>query len=190
MYELLVIGFKQDMFRASSVLNRLIGLDDAWTVDLRDGVAVYRDYNGRVRIDQSYQMTTGEGAAWGALWGSLVGSLVAVPFTAGASAAVAGGAVAAGLLGGGKLAPDGGALDANWLKSEVGISESFVLEVGRMIEPGDSAIFALVRTADPEYVAAQFRGYGGIVVRSTLTKAQSDKVQALLQSNLQGSEPV
>jgi uncharacterized membrane protein len=190
MYELIVIGFKQDMFRASSVLNRLIGLDDAWTVDLRDGVAVYRDYDGRVRIDQSYQMTTGEGAAWGALWGSLVGALMAVPFTAGASAAVAGGAVAAGLLGGGMLGAAGGALDANWWKSEVGIADEFVLEIGRMLEPGDSAIFVLVRTVDPEFVAAQFRGYGGSVLRTSLTKEQGDKVQTLLHSDLQACVPV
>jgi uncharacterized membrane protein len=26
-------------------------------VDLHDAVAVYRDYNGKLRVDQSYQMT-------------------------------------------------------------------------------------------------------------------------------------
>jgi uncharacterized membrane protein len=189
MYELIVVGFKQDMYRASAVLNKLIALDDAWTVDLRDGVAVYRDYDNRLRIDQSYQLTTGEGAVWGGLWGALVGALLAAPFTAGASAAAAGGMVAAGLVGGGALGAAGGALDANWWKSEIGISDEFVYEAGRLIEPGDSAIFALLRTADPEYVDAQFRGYGGIVMRSSLTQEQSDKVQELLHSNLQSSVP-
>jgi uncharacterized membrane protein len=85
--------------------------------------------------------------------------------------------VAAGLVGGGALGAAGGALDANWWKNEAGIADEFVYEAGRLIEPGDSAIFALLRTADPDYVDAQFRGYGGIVLRSTLTKEQSDKVQ-------------
>ena len=91
MYELIVIGFKQDMFRAATLLNKLIAANDDWVVDLRDGVAVYRDYSGRLRTDQSYSMTTTEGAAWGALWGSLIGALLAAPFTLGASAAAAGG---------------------------------------------------------------------------------------------------
>ena len=124
MYELIVIGFKQDMFRAATLLNKLIAANDDWVVDLRDGVAVYRDYSGRLRTDQSYSMTTTEGAAWGALWGSLIGALLAAPFTLGASAAVAGGAVAAGLLGGGAVGATSGALDARWWKDEVGISSN------------------------------------------------------------------
>jgi uncharacterized membrane protein len=179
-HELTVVGFKKDMFRASEVLNKLINMDYDWVVDLRDGVAVYRDYSGRLRVDQSHQMTTGEGAALGGLMGSLIGALLALPFTAGASAAVAAGAVAAGALGGGALGATGGAIDAEWWKEDFGISNDFVQEVGRMVEPGDSAIFVLLRTADPVYVAEQFRGYGGTVLRTSLNKEQSAKVQAVL----------
>jgi uncharacterized membrane protein len=93
--ELVVVGFKKDMYRASEVLNQLIGLNDDWVVDLRDAVAVYRDYSGKLRVDQSFQLTTGEGAGWGGLWGLLIGATLAIPFTAGASAAAAAGAVAA-----------------------------------------------------------------------------------------------
>jgi uncharacterized membrane protein len=183
MYELTVVGFKEDMFRASTVLNKLIDMDDDWVVDLRDAVAVYRDYSGRLRMDQSYQMSTGEGAAWGTLWGSMIGALLAIPFTAGASAAVAASALAVGTLGGGALGATSGALDAKEWKNELGISDEFVAEVGHMIEPGDSAIFALLRTSDPDFVAEQFRGYGGTVIRSSLTKQQANKVQAVLDGN-------
>src|SRR6202166_2897682 len=96
MAELIVVGFKKDMYRASEVLNDLQELNDDWVVDLHDAVAVYRDYGGKLRVDQSYQMTTGEGAGWGALWGLMIGSILAIPFTAGASAAVAGGGVGTG----------------------------------------------------------------------------------------------
>jgi uncharacterized membrane protein len=183
MYELIVVGFKKDMFRAATLLNKLIAMEDDWGVDLRDGVAVYRDYNGRLHFGQSYQLTTGEGAAWGALWGSLFGTLLAAPFTLAASAAVAGGAVAAGLFGGGVVGATTGALDAQWGKENFGISPQFVDEVGNLIEPGDSAIFVLARSADPDVVAEQFRGYGGAVLRSSLTQEQSAKVQALLESS-------
>jgi uncharacterized membrane protein len=49
-----------------------------------------------------------------------------------------------------------------------------------MVQPGDSAIFVLVRLADPEKLAERFRGYGGTVVQSSLTKEQSDKLQSVL----------
>jgi len=179
MSNLIVVGFKQDMFRASTLLNKLIDMDLDWVVDLRDAVAVYRDYSGRLRIDQSYRMTTEEGAGWGALFGSLIGmtlGALAIPFTGGTSAAVAG------TLGGGALGAVGGAIDADWWKDVYGISEDFVRDIGALVQPGDSAIFALLRTANPVYVAEQFRGYGGTVLHSTLTPAHKAKVESVLES--------
>ena len=90
MSTLIVVGFKKDMFRASKVLNELVDMNYDWTIDLHDAVAAYRDYNGKLRIDASYQLTTGEGAALGGLFGSLIGltlGAIAAPVTAGASAA-------------------------------------------------------------------------------------------------------
>ena len=180
MAQLIVVGFKQDMYRASTVLNKLSSMDDKWVVDLHDAVAVYRDYRGRLRVDQSYQMTTGQGAGWGAFWGSLIGATLAIPFTGGASGAVVAGTLAAGALGGGAIGAAGGALDADWWKEEFGIPEEFVNSVGMMVGPGDSAIMALLRTADPAFVADQFRGYGGAVLQTTLNKQQAEKVQSVL----------
>ena len=60
MAELIVVGFKKDMYRASEALNMLQDMNSSWMVDLHDAVAVYRDYKGKLRVDQSYQMTTGE----------------------------------------------------------------------------------------------------------------------------------
>jgi uncharacterized membrane protein len=183
MSQLIVVGFKQDMYRASEVLNKLTAMDDDWVVDLRDGVAVYRDYSGKLRVDQSYQMTTGQGAGWGAFWGALIGALIAIPFTGGASGAVLAGTLAAGALGGGAIGATGGALDANWWKDEFGIPDAFVKGTGAMVQPGDSAILAMLRTVDPVKVAEQFRGYGGTVLQTTLSKEQSAKVQAVLDGS-------
>ena len=180
MPQLIVVGFKKDMYRASEVLNKLQEMNDDWEVDLHDAVAVYRDYNGKLRVDQSYQVTTGEGAGWGALLGSLIGATIAIPFTGGASAAAAAGALAAGALGGGALGAGAGALDASWWKDEFGIPSDFVQQVGAMIQPGDSAIYALLRTANPDVVADQFRGYGGAVLSTTLDRNQEAKVEKVL----------
>ena len=181
MAQLIVVGFKKDMYRASEVLNQLLSMDDSWVVDLHDAVAAYRDYNGKLRVDQSYQMTTGEGAGWGGLMGSLIGLTLAIPFTGGATAPAAG-ALAAGALAGGALGAGAGALDASWWKDEFGIPDEFVKEVGTLVQPGDSAIFALLRTADPAFVAEQFRGYGGIILSTTLTRNQQAKVEDVLHN--------
>jgi uncharacterized membrane protein len=181
MAELIVVGFKQDMYRASEVLNTLADMNASWVVDLNDAVAVYRDYNGKLRVDQSYQLTTGEGAAWGGLFGGLIGALLAAPFTAGASVAAAG-IMAAGSLSGVALGATAGALDAADWKDTFGISEDFVQRVGAMVQPGDSAIFALLRTLDPQIVEEQFKGYGGTILRTTLTQEQRDKVERTLHA--------
>jgi uncharacterized membrane protein len=180
--EMIVVGFKKDMYRASDVLNKLRSLQDRWVVDLADAVAVYRDYNGRLRVDQSYEMTTGEGAAWGGFWGFLIGSLLAAPFTAGVSAATAGAALAAGALGGTALGAGVGAIDADSWKQDFGISDSFVRDIGAMVQPGDSAIFALLRTTDKEAVANAFRGYGGTIISTTLSHEQRERVERVLHA--------
>ncbi len=182
MATLIVVGFKKDKFRASEVLNELVEMDYAWTIDLDDAVAAYRDYNGKLRIDASYQMTVGEGAAFGSLIGSLIGftlGAIAAPMTAGASAATAG-VLAAGALGGGALGAAGGALDAKWWKDDFGIPDDFVRDVGALVQPGDSAIYALLRRADPTLVAAKFRDYGGVVLSTTLSPEQARQVQEML----------
>jgi uncharacterized membrane protein len=182
MSQLIVVGFKKDMYRASEVLNQLQAMDDDWVVDLHDAVAAYRDYNGKLRVDQSYQMSTGEGAGWGGLMGSLIGLTLAIPFTGGASAIPVAGALAAGAAAGGALGAGAGALDAKWWKDDFGIPDDFVKQIGTMVQPGDSAIYALLRTAKPDIVADQFRGYGGTILSTTLSRGQQAKVENVLHN--------
>ena len=183
MAELIVVGFKNQMYRASEVLNELLAMNDDWVVDLHDAVAVYRDFNGKLRVDQSYQMTTGQGAAWGGLWGLLIGATLAIPFTGGASAAAAAGAIAAGAAGGTALGAGFGAADAESWKDEFGIPEDFVQQVSVLIQPGDSAIYAILRVGNPDIVADQFRGYGGTILRTTLSRDQQAKVEKVLSKS-------
>lgn len=180
MADLIVVGFKKDMYRASRVLNELQDLNDDWVVDLEDAVAVYRDRGGRLRVDQSYQPTTGEGAAWGGLLGMLLGAVLTIPFTAGASAAAATSAVAAAALGGTALGAGAGAIDASTWKNEFGIPADFVKQVATMIQPGDSAIYAVLRVGKPGIVAERLRGYGGTILTTTLSHEQQRKVEKVL----------
>jgi len=166
------------MYRASEVLNQLLALNDDWAIDLNDAVAVYRDYDGKLRVDQSYQMTTGKGAALRAFWGLLIGATLAIPFTAGASAA------AAGVLGATAIGAGAGAVDAAWWKDKFGIPKEFVKEVGALIQPGDSAIYAILRVGNPDVVANHFIGYGGKILRTTLSREQQKRVENVLSPSL------
>ena len=183
MAELIVVGFKNDIHRASEVLRSLLELNDESVVDLRDAVAVYRDKKGKLRVDESYQLTAGEGAARGAFWGLLLGATLALPFTKGVSAAVAETALAIGALGGTGIGTAMGAADAATLKDESGISSEFVHRIGAMIQPGDSAIYALLRVGDPEPVITRFRGYGGTILSATLSKEQQANLEKALTAS-------
>ena len=176
MDNLIVVGFR-GRHRASEVLSQLQVLDDNWTLDLADAVAAYRTDDGRLRIDQSVNPTTTEGAAWGGVFGALLGGLLAAPFTAGVSTAAAVAAVGTGALGIGSVGALAGADDAASFKEEYGVSDEFVQQVGGMIEPGNSAVFAVIRTNDPEEVAQHFQGYGGTILKTTLAPEKAAKVQ-------------
>jgi uncharacterized membrane protein len=51
-----------------------------------------------------------------------------------------------------------------------------------MIQPGDSALFAIVDGADPERVAEEFRGYGGTILRTTRSSPLAERVQDTLRA--------
>jgi uncharacterized membrane protein len=177
MSQLIAIGFRQNMHRAAEVLNKLTAMNNDRGVDLGDAVAIYRDDEGKLRLDESYRMTTGQGAAWGAFWGSLVAALIAVPLTGGVSGAVFVGTIAAGAV--------GGALNADWWKHEFGLPHEFVKGVGGMVLSGDSAIIALLSASDPAYVEEEFRGYGGTVLKTTLTAEQSARLESVLRDGVE-----
>src|SRR5690242_9846902 len=102
MEDLLVVSY-DNQYKAEETINVLRSLNDNWLVNLYDAVAVTRESNGTLRVQDSYKMTTPEGAGWGVLWGTLIGGLIFAPFTGGMSTAAAAGTIAAGAVGGGAL---------------------------------------------------------------------------------------
>ena len=179
MAELVVIGF-EGKHRAAEVLNQLQAMDLSLEIDLRDAVAAYRTDDGKLRVDQSVQPTTNEGAAWGAMVGGLIGAALLAPFTAGASAAAAATALGTGALTGGMTGAAIGADDADTWKKTYGISDDFVNQVGGMVQPGQSAVFVLARASNPVAVAEKFRGYGGTILRTTLPKESAAKFEQVM----------
>ena len=180
MAELIVIGF-EGKHRGAEVLDQVQRLHAHATIDLEDGVAVYRTDDGRLRLDQSVHPTTGQDTAGGALLGALIGAVLALPVAALASVPAAAAALG---VGGAALGATGGAVmafdESTAWRETYGISEEFVKEVGGMVQPGQSAVFVLAQASDPAIVAEQFRGYGGKVLRTTLPPDRVNKVREAL----------
>jgi uncharacterized membrane protein len=180
MAELIAVGFK-GIHRASEVLQELVTLDEDWVINLRDAVAIYRTNDGRLRVDQSVLPTSQEEGGWGALLGGILGGLLMAPFTAGASAAAAATAVGVGAVTLGATGAVIGAEDAADWKRDYGISEEFTRDAGGMVQPGQSAVIILGRAQYPDTIAERFRGYGGKVLRTTLSPKAAAKLQRTLE---------
>jgi uncharacterized membrane protein len=180
MPELIVVGF-EGIHRAAEVLSQLQELNAEQLIELKDGVAVYRTDDGRLRVNHSVQPTTRDEAVWGGLLGAFIGVLLASPF---ALAAVPVAATAALTLGGAAVGAVGGAVagfdDAATWKEEFGISDEFVKQVGALIQSGQSAVFVIVRASDPNVVAEQFELFGGTVLRTTLSPERTKKFRESL----------
>ena len=177
--ELMVIGF-EGKHRAAEVLNQLETMNVSFAIDLQDAVAVYRTVDGKLRVDQSVEPTTKEGAAWGALLGGMLGAALLAPFTLGASAAVAASAIGASAATLGLTGAVIGADEADTWKQTSGISDDFVDQVSGIVQPGQSAVFVLARASDPVQVAERFRGYGGKVLRTTLPREAAAKFEQVM----------
>lgn len=168
MYELVAVAFDGKR-RASEVLEQLQMLNADWTINLHDAVAVYRADDGRLRIEQSVQPSSGKGAAMGGLLGGLLGAIIAAPFTAGASAVAAVSLIGVGAVGFGLPGAVAGAAEAHDWKELYGVPDEFVQQIGGLLKPGESAIFAVFDTGRATAVAEQFQSYGGRVLQTRLS---------------------
>lgn len=167
MHDLVVVRF-HGVQRASTVLSELLVLANDGKLDLFDAVSAYRTDDGALRIDESVQTRTEDGARWGAVFGGMFGAAIAGPFTAGLSFAAAIAIAIAGALGGGTIGARIGAQNASAAKENYGIPDDFVQHVGSMIGPGDSAIFATLVKRNPAALEDALRSYGGDLVRTVL----------------------
>jgi uncharacterized membrane protein len=186
MPELMVVAF-EGIHRATEVLRDLRDLQAARTIHLADAVAVYRADDGRLLVDESVKPTSEEGATLGGLLGVLIGLVLTVPITGGASAAVVASAVSTGALALGATGAVIGHEEAADVKTMSGIAEGLVNEIGGMVQPGQSALFVLADTTDPDGVAQRLGGYGGTILRTTLPPAEVERLQRVIDAGATGA---
>lgn len=133
MSSLVVLAF-DEMDGAEQMRDKLYDFQKRELITLEDAAVVVRNENGRAKVKQAHSLV-GAGALGGAFWGMLIGLLFFAPWL-GLIAGAAGGALS------GKL-------------GDIGIDDSFIKEVSDAIQPGQSALFLLVRNAQLERIVAE-----------------------------------
>lgn len=166
MAELVVIGFDNDQ-EADRVLTELVRLQREYLIDVEDAVVAIRHPDGKVNLKQSLNLVAAgatSGGLSGALWGSLVGLLFLNPLA---------GMAVGGLVGAGSGALTGSLID-------YGINDAFIQSLAETLKPNTSALFVLVRKAQPDKVLAELSKFRGRVLRSSLSPEQEARLQAAL----------
>jgi uncharacterized membrane protein len=177
MPEILVVGFRENIHRAAGVLDELRVLDDKWILDLADAVAIHRDPDGAVAMDQCYQPTGRRTGEWGGTLGVLLGASLSIPSLKDGAGAIADGVLTAAALARVGLA----GIDASFWTDALGISTDFFQGATRLVPPGDSAIYAVLEALDPALAASRFQRYGGTPLHLSLGWEQQVKVERILR---------
>src|SRR5215204_7307682 len=173
MAELVVVGFESPT-EADRALMELARLQKDYLIDLEDAVVAIRQPDGKVHLKQSINLI-GVGAASGGLsgafWGSLVGLLFLNPLA---------GFAVGGLVGAGSGALSGSLID-------YGIDDKFIRSLAEALQPNNSALFVLVRKAQPDKVLAELSRFRGKIIRTSLSPDQEARLREAL-AGVQGAE--
>lgn len=158
MSNLVVIAF-EDEFKAFELRIELMKMQKEYLIELEDAVVVTRDEKGKPKLDQAVNLTAA-GAVGGSFWGLLIGALFLNP-----------------LLG---MAVGAGAGAISGKLSDIGIDDKFMKELGQSLKPGCSALFVLVRKSTPDKVLERLQGFGGTVMKTSLSKDREEELQRVL----------
>ncbi|WP_424630594.1 DUF1269 domain-containing protein [Bradyrhizobium sp. SYSU BS000235] len=167
MSDLVIVGF-DNQNDADRVLTDLTRLQKEYLIDLEDAVVAIRDADGTVRIKQSVNLVR-VGATAGGLNGALLGSLIGLLFLNPLAGFAMGGLIGAG----------SGALSGSLM--DFGINDDFIKKIGETIKPDSSALFLLIRKAQPEKVLQELHQYKGHLIRSSLSPEQENKLKEALE---------
>ena len=163
MPHLIVITF-DNMEEANQVRESLRKGQKGDYLSLDDSAVVVKDDKGNAHIQNEMDRGVKIGAIGGGFLGLLIGGLF-FP-VAGLLLGALGGALV------GKLAAPG-------------IDNNFVEDVTKDLKPGTSAIFFIVRDANPEYAIASLRPYKGNIYQTTLSPEAEEALREELKKRIE-----
>jgi uncharacterized membrane protein len=76
------------------------------------------------------------------------------------------------------------------MAAEAGISDDFVREVERLMQPGTSALFMLDDAGDMEVILHRIQGLGGTVLRTNVDPERARLIQSTLAQPQKPPSPV
>lgn len=150
MSDLIVIVYPTEE-KAEEVRTRLIELQKEYLITLGDAVIATKTDAGKIKLNQLFSTTTA-GAVSGSFWGLLIGVLFLNPLLGVAAGATAG-AVS-------------GAL------TDVGINDNFMKDLAGNLNPGNGALFVLVKEMTADKVLKEIAIFGGTVLQTSLDESK------------------
>ncbi len=162
MSNLIVVTF-DDPEEAAKVLKSLRSVQKEGYLGLDDSAVVVKDEDGKVHVKNEMDRGVKIGAVGGGFLGLLIGS-VFFPI-----AGLVIGALAGGLVG----------------KSvDLGVDQKFVKEVSEDMQPGTSALFFIVRDAEPDVAVAALRPYKGTVRHTSFPPEAEEELRRILKKRI------
>ena len=150
--------------KAEEVRQRLLRLQKEYLITISDAVIAVKTEAGSVKLSQLFS-TTAAGAATGSFWGLLIGILFLNPII-GVALGAAGGAL-------------GGAL------TDYGINDNFMKELSASLQPGNAALFVLIKNMTADKVLREIQDAGGTVLKTSLDDAKEKQLRdALAKASL------
>lgn len=159
---LVVIAFDTED-KAEQVLQTMKNTQKHGFINLEDTVLVKKDEDGTVHSKNAMDKTTKQGIVAGGFLGLFLTAFFLGP-VGWLSAALIGGAAGGGI----------GAL------MKQGVDKKFIKDVSEEIQPGTSALFLVIRSADADAALAALRKYEGKVLHSTLPEDAEETLERSL----------
>ncbi|HXO08861.1 MAG TPA: DUF1269 domain-containing protein [Solirubrobacteraceae bacterium] len=167
MATLVAIGYP-DQGTAEQAVQTVWRLEEELIIQADQVASISCDPEGTYHVHTTHGgVPTASGAVWGGFWGFLFGFLFLIP--------IAGWAMGAGL----------GALFGHM--SETGIDKAFQEQIRAYLQPGTSALFMMIEHVSPDKAISALQQYGGTVIKTSLSEADTDKLQEALQPPTQPS---
>lgn len=154
--------------RAEELRQKLISLQKDYLIELEDAVIAVKQEDGKVKLNQLLNTTTA-GAVSGGFWGLLVGTIFLMPVF-GAAIGAASGAL-------------GGAL------TDYGINDQFMKDLAANLQPGNAALFVLIRKMTADKVLEAVKGTGGVVLKTSLDHTKEQALRDALSATPTISPP-
>ncbi|MCI0467957.1 MAG: DUF1269 domain-containing protein [Beijerinckiaceae bacterium] len=167
MSDLVVIAFPSEE-KAEEIRQRVLNLQKEYLIELGDAAIAVKQPSGTVKLNQ-LMSTTAAGAVSGTFWGTLIGLIFLMPL-AGAAVGAASGAL-------------GGYL------TDVGVNDAFMKEVAESLQPGNAALFLLVRKLTTDKVLADLKGVGGTVLKTSFDHTKEEALRQALAGVTQAVSP-